>query len=280
MTEDISIDTPTTSCKRDADWLERVATAVNDVGFVAVEDVLDSSLIAKVRPAMYRAEEEIEAKVGRERMDRTGDGGVVRLMMDSDPVFFEFLQLPEVLAVVDLLVSPTAILRLQNGLILRPQREARVNIFGARFHQDFPFVLNGYRVAVNLMFAIDDYRIDNGATRVIPGSHQTMLDADSIAPSAGVPAVCPSGSMIVFDSTLWHMAGGNTTDQDRLAINHQFSRSWIKPQMDYVRALGDDVILGLPDRTQQLLGWYTRVVTSLEEYYQPEEARLYRRGQG
>jgi len=33
-------------------------------------------------------------------------------------------------------------------------------------------------------------------------------------------------------------------------------------------------------RTQQLLGWYTRVVTSLDEYYQPEEKRLYRRGQG
>jgi ectoine hydroxylase-related dioxygenase (phytanoyl-CoA dioxygenase family) len=33
-------------------------------------------------------------------------------------------------------------------------------------------------------------------------------------------------------------------------------------------------------RTQQLLGFYARVVTSLDEYYRPEADRLYRRGQG
>ena len=86
--------------------------------------------------------------------------------------------------------------------------------------------------------------------------------------------------MIVFDSTLWHAAGSNTSGRDRLAINHQFTRSFIKQQIDYVRALGDEAVRRQPPRTQQLLGWYTRVVTSLDEYYQPEERRLYRRGQG
>jgi ectoine hydroxylase-related dioxygenase (phytanoyl-CoA dioxygenase family) len=86
--------------------------------------------------------------------------------------------------------------------------------------------------------------------------------------------------MIVFDSTLWHAAGANASGRDRLAINHQFTRSWIKQQIDYVRALGDAGVEAQPPRTQQLLGWYTRVVTSLDEFYQPAEQRLYRRGQG
>jgi ectoine hydroxylase-related dioxygenase (phytanoyl-CoA dioxygenase family) len=47
-----------------------------------------------------------------------------------------------------------------------------------------------------------------------------------------------------------------------------------------VRALGDEVVLAQPPRTQQLLGWYTRVVTSLDDYYQPTDKRLYRSGQG
>ena len=130
------------------------------------------------------------------------------------------------------------------------------------------------------MFAIDDYRADNGATQVIPGTHQRMIDPDNIDPASVMPVVCSSGSVIIFDSTLWHSAGKNHTDQDRLAINHQFTRSWIKPQIDYVRALGDDTILSLPDRSQQLLGWYTRVVTNLDEYYRPEDERLYRKNQG
>jgi ectoine hydroxylase-related dioxygenase (phytanoyl-CoA dioxygenase family) len=97
---------------------------------------------------------------------------------------------------------------------------------------------------------------------------------------AAVPAECPAGSMIVFDSTLWHAAGQNRSGRHRLAINQQFTRSYVKQQVDYVRALGDEVVLGQNPRTQQLLGWYTRVVTSLDECYRPPEERLYRSGQG
>lgn len=91
---------------------------------------------------------------------------------------------------------------------------------------------------------------------------------------------CPAGSMIVFDSTLWHAAGINTSGKDRLAINHQFTRSYFKQQIDYVRALGDDLVSSLPPRTQQLLGYYTRIPTRLDEYYRPSSERLYRAGQG
>jgi ectoine hydroxylase-related dioxygenase (phytanoyl-CoA dioxygenase family) len=84
----------------------------------------------------------------------------------------------------------------------------------------------------------------------------------------------------VFDSTLWHAAGVNRSSKDRLGINQQFSRSYLKQQIDYVRAIGDDAVQAQEERTQQLLGWYTRVVTSLDEYYQPSEKRLYRSGQG
>jgi ectoine hydroxylase-related dioxygenase (phytanoyl-CoA dioxygenase family) len=91
---------------------------------------------------------------------------------------------------------------------------------------------------------------------------------------------CPPGSALVFDSTLWHAAGANVSGADRLAINHQFTRSYLKQQIDYVRAVGEAEVAQLPPRSQQLLGWYTRVVTSLDEYYRPEGQRLYRKGQG
>lgn len=142
-------------------------------------------------------------------------------------------------------------------------------------------MLNGYLASINVLFAIDAFSVSNGATWVIPGSHQRpdRPPADEVAARAR-PVECDAGSMIVFDSTLWHAAGANTSGRDRLAINHQFTRSFIKQQIDYVRALGDDVVSRQPPRTQQVLGWYTRVVSSLDEYYQPEDRRLYRRGQG
>ena len=134
---------------------------------------------------------------------------------------------------------------------------------------------------MNTFLAIDDFTSDNGATLLVPGSHQRAQPPErEVMEATAAPALCPAGSMIVFDSTLWHAAGINVSGADRLAVNQQFTRSFIKQQIDYVRALGDELVERQPPRTQQLLGWYTRVVTSLDEYYRPADERLYRGGQG
>jgi ectoine hydroxylase-related dioxygenase (phytanoyl-CoA dioxygenase family) len=270
------------SCQRDHDWLDRTLTGLREDGCAVVTDVLDAEFLARTRAAMYEAQRAIRAQVGEERLARAGELGVLRLMLAFDDHFFRFLELPEALAVVDGTVSETAILHLQNGLILPSFPNGDVPAtFQTSFHRDFPRYLDGYLASVNLFFAIDEFTEANGATLVVPGTHQL---AEAPPPSdleaRKLPVVCPAGSILVFDSTLWHAAGANVSGRDRLAINHQFTRSYIKQQVDYVRALGEDKVQAQPPRTQQLLGWYTRVVTSLDEYYRPPEERLYRAGQG
>jgi ectoine hydroxylase-related dioxygenase (phytanoyl-CoA dioxygenase family) len=275
-------DIPRIDPRKDAAWAARGAASLREQGCCVVERVLDDGLIEQVRAAMYRARDGIHAEVGQARLARAGELGVLRLMLRFDPVFFRLLALPEVLAVVDATVSPTAVLHLQNGFILPSMPASSTpRVFQNSFHRDFPRHLNGYVASINTFFAIDAFTRANGATLVVPGSHQrdAAPDPGQIEREA-FPVECDAGSMLVFDSTLWHAAGANTSGRDRLAINQQFTRSWIKQQIDYVRALGTEEVLRQPARVQQLLGFYTRVVTSLDEYYQPEESRLYRRGQG
>lgn len=272
----------TVNCKREKEWLALTLESVRCVGYALVQDVLDSRLIETTRAAMYRVQEQIRSDLGEERLRLAGELGVLRLMMKYDMHFFKFLEIPEVLAVIDATVSETAILHLQNGFILPSfPKSGTPDVFQHRFHQDFPRVLNGYMASVNVMFAVDGFTQENGGTLVAPGTHQRIPppDPDSLRKSA-VAIECPAGSLIVFDSTLWHAAGANVSGKDRLAVNHQFTRSYIKQQIDYVRALGVELVLSQQPRTQQLLGWYTRVVTSLDEYYRPEHERLYRKGQG
>lgn len=170
-------------------------------------------------------------------------------------------------------------LHLQNGFVLPP--EAPADVFQRRFHMDFPRVLDGYLASVNVLFAIDDFTPEAGATLVVPGTHQRPeAPADAYLRTHAVPALCRAGGMVVFDSTLWHAAGPNTSGRDRLAINHQFTRFYVKQQIDYVRALPAATVLAQKPRTQQLLGWYTRVPTSLDESYRTEAERLYRKHQG
>lgn len=267
--------------KNDTNWLTKTLESVRLQGFAVIKDVLSATFRSEVADAMYEVQRRILKEMGAERLERAGEIGVLRLMMKYHPVFMKFLETPEVLSVIDHTVSPTAVMHLQNGFILPPAQKKDEERFQHKFHQDFPRVLNGYLASINTFFAIDEFTKDNGATLVVPGSQQKSEKPDKeFMKHFSIPVVCPAGSMIVFDSTLWHAAGQNHSAQNRLAINHQFTRSYVKQQIDYVRALGDKIILPQKPRTQQLLGWYTRVVTSLDEYYKPEAERLYRKGQG
>src|ERR1044072_7888238 len=87
-------------------------------GYAVVESVLSDSFLQTTRDAMYRAQEAIWHDVGQERLNRAGELGVLRLMLKYDPHFFKFLELPQVLSVIDATVSNTAIMHLQNGFIL------------------------------------------------------------------------------------------------------------------------------------------------------------------
>jgi len=128
---------------------------------------------------------------------------------------------------------------------------------------------------------LDDFTEENGATYLLSGSHRMReKPADEIFFKDAVRATGPAGTMVVFDSNLWHAAGVNRTECPRRALTLAFTRPFIKPQLDYPRALGYDRGPSFSPALRQLLGYNARVPTSLDEWYQPPEHRLYRHDQG
>lgn len=266
---------------KEANWLETSLEALDYVGCAIITDVLAPAFCDEVKKRMYKVNDAIIEEVGISRLREAKELGVLRLPMLYDPIFFKFLEIPELLSIIEHTVSSTCILHLQNAFILPPTPKKDVIVFQNTFHQDFPRVFNGYKASINVFFALDEFTNENGSTRVLPGTHQNKKKpSEEYSKKFSESITCPAGSMIVFDSTLWHAAGINISSKDRLAINHQFTRSFFKQQIDYVKALGEPIIKDLPPRSQQLLGYYTRVVSSLDEYYRPEAERLYRKGQG
>jgi ectoine hydroxylase-related dioxygenase (phytanoyl-CoA dioxygenase family) len=271
-----------TYSKKDSKWLEKTLSAIASQGVAIIDSVLDMDFISKTKEAMYETNKKILAEVGKDKLDRAGELGVLRFMMKYEPIFFKYLEIPEVLEIVDKTITSTAILHTQNGFILPSfPKNQTPKVSQNQFHMDFPRVYENYLASINAYFSIDAFTIDNGATLVVPGSHQKAVkpSPEELIKKA-VPAECPAGSIIVFDSTLWHAAGTNVSGKDRLSINHQFTRSYFKQQIDYARGLGEPIVLSQKPRVQQLLGWYTRLPSSLDEYYRPEDQRLYRKGQG
>ena len=108
----------TVDSKTDHDWIERSLEGVRAVGFAIVTNVLDSLFIENTRAAMYRVQKKMLRDIGKERLKDAGELGVLRLMPKYDAFFLKFLEIPEVLSLIDRTVSETAILHTQNGFIL------------------------------------------------------------------------------------------------------------------------------------------------------------------
>src|SRR5215475_9318202 len=199
------------SCKSTG-WLPLALESVRAQGCAIVEDTMDPALLAETRAAMYRAQRKIQEEVGYERLHRAGELGVLRLMLKFEPIFFRLLELEALLTIVDNTVSATAILHLQNGFILPSIAvDQTPSVFQNRFHQDFPRVFNGYLASINIMFAIDEFSTSTGATLFVPGTHQmTTPPAIEYLKQNAISVECSAGSIVVFDSTLWHAAGANT----------------------------------------------------------------------
>src|SRR6266849_582898 len=127
------------SRQRNRNWGRKVIQEVRSAGYAVVEDVLSDSFLQATREAMYRTQEAIALDVGKERLLRAGESGVLRLMLKYDSHFFQFLEIPELLILVGGTVSDTAIMHLQNGFILpsSSKRQTRAR-FQNTFHQDFP----------------------------------------------------------------------------------------------------------------------------------------------
>src|SRR5436190_389174 len=124
-----------TFSKSETEWTTHLFHALRVTGYAVVENVLSADLISESRDRMYKVQEKIHAQLGRERLEKAGERGVLRLMMKHDAFFLRYLELPEVLNVVDQTLSPTAILHLQNGFILPSfSKNETPDLFQNNFH--------------------------------------------------------------------------------------------------------------------------------------------------
>ena len=116
----------------------------------------------------------------------------------------------------------------------------------------------GYWVC-NTIWMLDDFTPDNGATRVVPGSHkwgkrpQDVL-ADPGAPYPGEVLVTgPAGGVVIMNAHLWHGGTANRTAAPRLAM-HAFYCRRDKPQQQYQkRLLRPEVQAALSPELRELL---------------------------
>jgi ectoine hydroxylase-related dioxygenase (phytanoyl-CoA dioxygenase family) len=109
-------------------------------------------------------------------------------------------------------------------------------------------------VVVNTMWAFDDFTVDNGATRVVPGS-QKWPSGEYNGDEETISVEMPAGSVIFYPGTVLHGGGANRTDRPRLGVILEYVAGWLRPQENHLLAVPREVAAQLPPALQELLGY-------------------------
>jgi ectoine hydroxylase-related dioxygenase (phytanoyl-CoA dioxygenase family) len=138
------------------------------------------------------------------------------------------------------------------GIRIGPGEQAQI------LHRDdsiYPLTEPHPPVVVNTMWPLDDFTVENGATRFIPGSHQWPPGRTPAADDPVLQATMSPGSAMFYLGSLWHGGGANQTAQPRLGVILEYAAGWLRQQENHCLAVPRGIVRQLPERLQELLGY-------------------------
>jgi ectoine hydroxylase-related dioxygenase (phytanoyl-CoA dioxygenase family) len=132
-------------------------------------------------------------------------------------------------------------------LQLPPDVESKVNPVVAE-------LLSKIEPQLNIMLALTEFTEANGATRIAPGS-SGLPDDTQLPEEAFVAAEMTPGSMLVFTGSVFHGAGANTSQQDRIGLNIDYAVGWLRQEDNQYLSCPPEIAKDLDPKLQELLGY-------------------------
>ncbi|MDP9237025.1 MAG: phytanoyl-CoA dioxygenase family protein [Chloroflexota bacterium] len=237
-----------TAARMNADAsVDDVADAIDREGYAIVEHLLTPDEAKAKRAELTRIL--AETPVGRNDFEGFKTRRIYALFAKTR-AFDEPATHPLVLGVLDRVLGPSYQLSAPVGIEISPGETAQV------LHTDdgiYPIAKPHQEIVLNTMWALDDFTEENGATRVVPGSHRS---AERPPEDAHIElATMPAGSVMFFTGSVFHGGGANQSDQPRLGTILEYVSGWLRPQENHILAVPREVVRTLPVRLQELLGY-------------------------
>lgn len=239
--------------------LPQALTQIREHGLALIAGQMSEEQLQQARNATYAAAQE-DRQLGREA-DRFGldyGEGNVRVwnILNRAPVFRELVQLPVVVEMLRAVIGWPALLGNISANIAQPGSD------GGMLHADQLFIPKPWPSqpqGMNFAWLLDDYTSDNGATEVVPRSHLAGDDAEpSDLQAYAEPVIAPAGTLMVFESRLWHRTGCNRSAKPRAALFGWYTRPIYRTQENWFLSLDDDVVEAASEDLLVLLGYRTQ----------------------
>ena len=220
----------------------------DELGYFIVENVLSPEDCEKMRNAFERIHAAESEKGGHEVHVEPGARRISNIFNKTD-AFDKCLWVPEVLAAAAHALGEIKV----HGANMRDPRTGHGD---QDLHTDTPKKFADDWWVVNAMIMFDDMTLDNGPTRIVPGSHhwaplnvpyvnigdwepgpvapveEARVPKDLSAPYPGEVLVeAPAGSAIICNSSMWHAGTVKKTDRPRRMLHLTYTRRDLPQQL-------------------------------------------------
>jgi ectoine hydroxylase-related dioxygenase (phytanoyl-CoA dioxygenase family) len=220
-------------------------------GYSVVEDAIEPALIDALEEDLARIEREQHVVPAENIFEGRRTVRIYNLLArgrvyESIPVH------GSVLPIVERVLDRGCLVSSLSSIAIDPGEDAQI------LHADdqlIPLPKPHVPIICNTMWAITDFTAQNGATRVLPGSHRRDRSPNFGEAVDTLPAEMRRGSVLVFDGSIWHGGGDNQSSARRTGIAMNYCAGWMRQQENQQLGIPLDVARGFPDRLRKLCGF-------------------------
>lgn len=211
--------------------LDMVAEQVRMLGYGILSTGFDNNKINAISEAFNRTQKHYLEKFGYERLSAQNEQHTIRAMLTHGELIFRQLATNrKLINLIKKLILGKFILNQQNGIINPSKTKYQQGLW----HRDLPYqhFVSSRPLAINALYCVDDFTLDNGSTIVLPASHKSeAFPSSAFVDSNQVKIIAKAGNFIVLDCMTYHKGGANQTNESRRAINHVYTIPFIKQQV-------------------------------------------------
>jgi ectoine hydroxylase-related dioxygenase (phytanoyl-CoA dioxygenase family) len=261
-----------TSQNEPADVIDFAVESLRHFGYAVIDSGFSNIELQALGDAFDAARKTSFNLYGEQYLRSIDEHNTIRCLLVHDRLFLKLALNERVHSICKALIGANFILNQQNGII-NPGDETTYN--QAAYHRDLPYqhFVSSRPLAINALFCIDDFTVENGATKVIPASQKVeAFPSDQLVRSSEISLTAPAGSFLLLDCMAFHCGGKNLSRRDRRAVNHVFTIGLLRQQLDIPAILGEGYVSDA--HVRRLLGYEFRCPTRIEAYYGIRAAKL------
>jgi ectoine hydroxylase-related dioxygenase (phytanoyl-CoA dioxygenase family) len=213
------------------------AEEIRTIGYTIIQtEVSDDELVLMRNKIDHVYDVQIQELGGEDNLKLINDANIGRCLLGYDDYFVKIAAEPKTVAITTKLLGDYFVLMSQNAIVNSPSDEH----YQVTWHRDLNYqhFVSSRPLAISALFCVDDFCEATGGTYLLPASHkiETFPSPDYVLRhQTGVTAA--PGSMIIFDSMVFHRSGDNRSGRPRRAINHIYTLPLIKQQISLPRML-------------------------------------------